>query len=353
MSSISKEDIQLLRAKFPLKAHSIRQGHSNKAKTKCIWFVYLDRIAIIERLDELFPGEWQYTMTPIEDRGTHYASVGTLSIRGQARSFNGTQEKRKNKQGEYISLDNDEKGCGTDTFRRAASMWGLGAYLHESPDIWTDKAAQGDWDATRKYETEAKQRFAQWFGDDTPEPPPLPATPQKQNKKENGKKPELTEAEYKKRSDLHGKINDVFPDYHPVLTLKAMGADSLDSFGNPSNAAVQIKEHCYSTLSPVKVHYMRYIVTETQKYLEFVNDPAPKLQHGLIRGYGRSSRVKSMLDGISIDLYHQLDMARYDEAGSGASSWVKLPQPLVLSYSEGNGYYTVEAIELPDEDIDV
>jgi hypothetical protein len=352
--TISLDIIKSLRAPFPLKAHSIRQGHSTKDGAKCIWFVYLDRIAIIDRLDELVPGQWEYAMSPVEDRGTHYSCVGTLTICGISRSFNGTQEKRTNKKGDYVSLDNDEKGVGTDTFRRTASMWGIGAYLHESPDLWTQKPSSY---SDKVPEAEAKKEFAAWYRmqhDNKAEPPPLPAPPQKQI--DNGKKPELTEAEYAVRSDLHTKINDVFPDYHPLLTLKAMGADSLDNFGNLSNAAVQIKEHCYSTLSPVKVHYMRYIVTERAKYLEFINDPEPKLQHGLIRGYGRSTRIKAMLDGINLDLYHQLDMERYDNTKNheekGATPWVKLAQPLVLSYSEGNGYYTVEAIELPDEDIE-
>ncbi|KKM24433.1 hypothetical protein LCGC14_1605210, partial [marine sediment metagenome] len=137
MIVIAPSEIKELRSKFPVEAHSIRQGHSNKAKTKCVWFVYLDRMAIIDRLDELFPGEWEYTMTEPVLRENHYSAIGSLTIRGITRQFNGTR-----KSGSFTPGD-DEKGCGTDVFRRAASMWGIGAYLHGSPDIRTVLPAKG------------------------------------------------------------------------------------------------------------------------------------------------------------------------------------------------------------------
>jgi hypothetical protein len=173
-----------------------------------------------------------------------------------------------------------------------------------------------------------------------------------QPKKKPTQKPEDEAAAYQKKSDFHDKVYSVFPSYHPVTTLKAMGVDGLDNFANLSQAAALIKEYCYDKLFPVKVNYMRYVVTDTQKYLEFVNDPEPKLQHGLIRGYGRSSRIKTMLDGIYVNLYHELDLARYDEHSKGASEWVKMAQPLIIEYNEGNGFYTLTGIEFAEEDVE-
>ena len=157
MIVISREEVQQLRAKFSFEAHSIRQGHSNKAKTKCQWFVYLDKMAIIDRLDEVFPGEWEYKMTEPQLREKHYSAIGSLTIRGITREFNGTQT------ADSFTPGDDEKGCGTDVFRRAASMWGIGAYLYSGPKIWTELPARDDWDAQRKFEQQAKELFKRWF----------------------------------------------------------------------------------------------------------------------------------------------------------------------------------------------
>ena len=115
--TITKEEIQELRSVFPVTAHSVRQGPSSQKGDKCMWFVYIDRFAIIDKLDELFPGEWQYSMTEPIDRGTHYSAVGTLTIRNIVRSFNGAFEK-KDKMGDHDA----EKSCGTDTWRRVAAQ---------------------------------------------------------------------------------------------------------------------------------------------------------------------------------------------------------------------------------------
>jgi hypothetical protein len=183
-NDIAKKQIEDLRAPFPVAAHSIRQGHSSNNKQKCIWFVYLDRMAIIDRLDEVFPGEWEYTMSPIQERDSHYSSVGSLTIRGKTRSFNGTQTK-----GNYAP-DNDEKGCGTDTFRRAASMWGIGSYLHNGPDIWTALPEKGNWEMINKMRDSAMERFANWLNG-KPQPPAKKNPTRKQPKKDGKPSPKI------------------------------------------------------------------------------------------------------------------------------------------------------------------
>jgi hypothetical protein len=160
MSAFTQNEIQSIYAPFPLEAHSIREGFKNKAGTRVRWFVYLDRFAIQRRLDELFPGEWEFSVDEIY-RGDGYANItATLTIRGMSRSFNGGQSASYNTQKDPENL---EKGAMTDTFRRVASVWGFGAYINEGVDLYTAGYAENDWDEHRSRENEAKNKFAAWY----------------------------------------------------------------------------------------------------------------------------------------------------------------------------------------------
>lgn len=146
MNTITIEEIKALKEVFPFETHEIRQGTANRDKTKCQWFVYIERGDIADRLDNIFGGDWEFFLEPVVDRGTHYSVIATLRIRGITRQFNGTAEK-----GDF-SPDNDEKGVATDAFRRVASMWGIGAYLWGTPPLWTAKPNDYKEESTAKKE---------------------------------------------------------------------------------------------------------------------------------------------------------------------------------------------------------
>jgi hypothetical protein len=170
------DEIAQLYAPFPLPAHSIREGYKNKAKTRVRWFVYLDRIAIQRRLDELFPGEWEFSVNEIF-RAEHYVNItATLTIRGISRTFNGGQSEPANSKSDPENL---EKGAMTDTFRRCASLWGFGAYINDGVDIYTAGYAEDNWNEHQQREVEAKKIFQSWYNNqfgpepksDSPTPP--------------------------------------------------------------------------------------------------------------------------------------------------------------------------------------
>ena len=156
----TQDEIKTLYEPFPLAAHSIREGYKNKAKTRVRWFVYLDRIAIQRRLDELFPGQWEFSVNEIY-RNTNYVNItATLTIRGVSRSFNGGQSEPSNSKSDPENL---EKGAMTDTFRRCASLWGFGAYISDGIDIYTAGYADDNWNEKTARETEAKRQFQEWY----------------------------------------------------------------------------------------------------------------------------------------------------------------------------------------------
>ena len=167
MAEFTQEARQALRALFTLEEHEIREGGANKAKTKIQWFVYLRREAIQERLDDLFFGEWElYFVDPKQPCIYHKEHVDCsmgLAIRGIRREYNGSQD------GGGL---NGAKGAATDAIKRVASMWGIGLYMQQAPQIWTENYAtydaQGkkldtDWKKKERIEKDVMRQIGAWL----------------------------------------------------------------------------------------------------------------------------------------------------------------------------------------------
>lgn len=158
MSIFTPQEINRLYEPFALDEHEIREGATTR-NGKIQWFVYVKRGAIQRRLDELFVGEWA-TSAEIYRGAKYVSAMMTLTIRGIARVFNGAED------GDFD--ENIEKSALTDTFKRVASMWGIGLYLSESlPKIYTDgykdKDSKPDWTLKRQRENEAWEQFKRWY----------------------------------------------------------------------------------------------------------------------------------------------------------------------------------------------
>ena len=184
--TLTHEDMARLKAPFANNEHEMRQGYTNKGKTQMRWFVYVRREAIINRLDELFPGEWECKTSNQQTHQNYATATCVITVRSLSRDGTGTGTGNNN--------GNNEKGAATDAFKRAASMWGIGLYLQRTPMIWTEYSEQDKWNQAR--ETEAGNKFQQWLETMAGKPPLKPqrqTSPQTSNVPEQPAGPEPEE----------------------------------------------------------------------------------------------------------------------------------------------------------------
>ena len=175
---LTREEMQALRAPFELSVHTVRAGFRHAAKTKIRWFVYIDRSAIADRLDDMFLGDWGMAEPQIHIQDKKVSAVVGITIRGITRYDGGEDDS-----------DEGTKGALTNAFRRTAAYgWGMARYLYDMDfDIWTDAYEQGKWDDMRARKNEAFQKFAEWYkkqfgsvGNTTQKAPPAAQKPAQQ-----------------------------------------------------------------------------------------------------------------------------------------------------------------------------
>ena len=155
--------------RFELDEHEIREG--GKAGTRIQWFVYVRREAIQVRLDEFFFMNWQLTYSNERVTDKFVTVSAALSINGVLKEYSGGSHPR----GTDISEDTI-KAAYTDAFKRAASMWGIGLYLQNTPRLMTAAYPDKDWDAKDARENEAWEKFVAWYNG---KPAPVVTTPPK------------------------------------------------------------------------------------------------------------------------------------------------------------------------------
>lgn len=160
MTQFTQQERIQLTALFPINQHEIRQGESTKDGNKIRWYIYIRKEAIISRLDDIFFGEWENGYV-FRDRFENAAHHGMhLTIRGIRREFDGYNS------GGDSDGESTYKGASTDAFKRVASLWGIGNYLQDAPQVWTENwkvNGKPDWDKKRKVEAEAWAKFADWL----------------------------------------------------------------------------------------------------------------------------------------------------------------------------------------------
>ena len=172
MTTFTQDERTRLYAKFPLADHEHREGPASSNKEKRRWFTYIRRGAIQTLLDDLFFGEWDVDYSNHIVTGNVHTVQCTITIRGASRAYNGSQ---------VADSENDEhaaKGAYTDAFKRAASMWGIGLYLQDAPNIWTENPGR-DWGKRDACIKQVEAQFAKWLNGVKPAaaPPPQPTTP--------------------------------------------------------------------------------------------------------------------------------------------------------------------------------
>jgi len=152
--AISQDELDRLKAPFPLKDHSIREGNKVRGGKGIQWFVYADKMAVQNRLDEVFPGEWECSTPVIVPLGNSVSASVGITIRGLTRGDTGEDSNGIEK----------AKGAATDAFRRAAAKWGVSQYLYEMDfSIYTDAYPDKDWNAKEAAEKAAMAKFTEWY----------------------------------------------------------------------------------------------------------------------------------------------------------------------------------------------
>lgn len=144
--------------RFGLDEHEIREGGKSKSG-KIQWFIYVNREPIQARLDELFFMAWNLEYFDRHIGGDYVGVTCAIIINGVTRQYSGGQGLNGKK-----SVDEDTiKGAYTDAFKRAASMWGMGLYLQNAPQIWTEGYEDKNWAQKDQRESEAWAKFAAWY----------------------------------------------------------------------------------------------------------------------------------------------------------------------------------------------
>jgi len=109
---------------FPVNKINWRVGATNRDKTKGIALAYIDARDVMHRLDDVVGMEnWQ----------CRYPFPGCCDI---GIRIDGDWMWKANGAGE--TQVEGEKGMYSDSFKRAAVMWGIGRYLYALPNVWVE-----------------------------------------------------------------------------------------------------------------------------------------------------------------------------------------------------------------------
>jgi hypothetical protein len=125
-------DLAKLKEPFPVNLVSWRVGATNKNKnggkaTSGIALAYIDARDVMERLDEVV-GIGNYQVIHPHANGKTSCRIGIKIGDEWVWKENGAGD----------SAMDAEKGAFSDSFKRAAVLWGIGRYLYDVPNIWVD-----------------------------------------------------------------------------------------------------------------------------------------------------------------------------------------------------------------------
>jgi len=95
---------------------------------------YIDPRAVQQRLDEVFPGDWSLSQTLLPERGDEdgvpeVSMKASLSILGLSR--------------ECVGSGSNYKNAASDSFKRAAVRFGVGAELYDLETNWVEVDSDG------------------------------------------------------------------------------------------------------------------------------------------------------------------------------------------------------------------
>ena len=163
--TLTKDNVKELCAELPLESgHSVRVTSESKPeadKQWAVWLVYTEEGPITTRLDKVDPN-WEFEITNNWADGQSATVYARLTVGGVARDCVGS--------GKNTKPEEAQKGAATDALKRGARLFGIGRYLLDAPQFYTDWAPKkrgNEWVRTRtqekQWEKEAFSKFATWY----------------------------------------------------------------------------------------------------------------------------------------------------------------------------------------------
>lgn len=244
----ARDIMAALAAHFPPAAISWRMGPKHGTRTKPL--AYLDARDVASRLDEVMGADWQCEYVPMPN-GTCCCRIGLL-IDGQWRW-------RSNGAGETDV--EGEKGQYSAALKRAAVMWGVGAYLYNCDAPWVETK---DGKAIADSEYPKLEALLRKLATPKPQEPQAPSRPsplgnecrsesiegQTHGERPDGRRGDAsrpsgggatptpsrggnTPAPASDAAAITKAVTDVFPDAQPVSPVRSV-AESIAPIAQPS-----------------------------------------------------------------------------------------------------------------------
>ena len=116
---------ELLERPFPPEQIRQREGSFGKVLD------YIEGHAVIQRLNEVFEGQWDFFVESHQILDNEVIVLGKLSAGGVTKlQFGASRITRNRETNETINLGDDLKAAATDSLKKAATLMGVGLYLY-------------------------------------------------------------------------------------------------------------------------------------------------------------------------------------------------------------------------------
>jgi len=110
----------------PFDKEQIKQRKGNFGDT----IDYVETHAVIQRLNDVFDGQWSFEILSQESTAGEVIVLGKLTADGVSKTQFGSNKITTSKQGEVISMGDDWKAAGSDSLKKSASLFGIGLHLY-------------------------------------------------------------------------------------------------------------------------------------------------------------------------------------------------------------------------------
>lgn len=142
MDEATKAKMQALGRPFPAVEHYFLPKAVTRAGDKALALVYITARHVMDRLDEVVPGEWSFTWLLVSEQ-PHTVVKGSLKVGGQ--TFEDC--------GEAAQEEEPFKSAVSDALKRCAVQAGIGRYLYTLPQFWLACISEG---------AEGAKKFKKW-----------------------------------------------------------------------------------------------------------------------------------------------------------------------------------------------